>query len=269
MNDEEVIADEDANSLVEYLFVTCKGDALTSLAPADALGGQRDIVMYTKGDVSAHLEDGNMLTGVVLSGGDWILFSDGVISFDAHFTLAKSVLDADILQDRAASLHRELHWNKDGMAERMWPKDDFLVDVFLVGQAPLPPHEPNGSGTWEIKFAIAGKLEAATEAPPWAKARFADLAKGAQRFKNLITNQCLAIGTLTLESREISKVTAFEFLLQPLDVGTAHEAIKEKLGKLEEARKKAQAAKDAKKKARNSKRPPRKPKKATTRPEEA
>jgi len=193
---------------VKFVFVNCEGDAVTSLEPARALGGKRDIVMYSKGTVEVRLEGDGELDGVVLSGGDWVLFSGGAVLFDAHFTLGKSVLDADILQDIAASLRRELRWD--------WPKDDFLIDVFLVGQAPVP-EDPPAAGRWAIPFAIPAKLEAATKAPPWAKARFSELAREATRFKALIEKQCLAIGWLTLESGKISSVSSFEFVLGPIE----------------------------------------------------
>jgi hypothetical protein len=189
------------------LTVSCVGDReVTSAEVAPISGGQRIVVTYVSGEVIGE-SNGKDLKGFVLNGGDWIFVrDDGVVLFDAHFTIGKSLLDADLLQDVAATLRRELL--------RVWPQDDYLADLFLVGQAPLPVQDWHG-GDIDVPFSIPVRVEAATKAPPWAKARFGDLAEGAERFVPFTGHQCTAEGTLEIRA---GRVTAIEFdvkLVQP------------------------------------------------------
>jgi Protein of unknown function (DUF3237) len=188
------------------LTISCDGARqVTSLERAPVAGGQRVVVTYPSGKVTGRA-NGEDVEGVVLNGGDWILVrDDDVVVFDAHFTIGKRELDADVLQDIAATVRREL--------QKVWDKDDFLVDLFLVGQAPLPDREEWKNGDVEIPFLLPVRMEAATSAPPWAKARFGDLAEAAKRFTTFTGHQCLARGRLVIEG---GRVSAIKFDISPL-----------------------------------------------------
>ncbi len=191
-----------------FLTIACAGARQVNSAEcATVAGGQRIVVTYSSGDVTGRARDEDV-KGVVLNGGDWILVrNDGLVVFDAHFTIGKNEHDPDILQDIAATVRRELN--------REWDKTDFLVDLFLVGQARLPDQDAWEKGDIDIPFTIPVRMEAATEAPPWAKARFGDLAESAKRFSAFTGNQCLAGGKLKIQSGRVISIKFDVFPISP------------------------------------------------------
>jgi hypothetical protein len=235
-------------------FITCTkaGEDLISIEPSAVPGGRRIIVNYSKGIVRYTADPTSDQIGVVLNGGDWILVrDDGVVVFDAHFTIGKRKLDADVLQDIAAALRRELGLQElavslgralgrqdsaEALARKLgrpdiaaalgrersrqdiaktyrreadedWPVEDFVLDLFIAGQAPLLNKPVWDQALVDIDFALPVRVEGATRAPPWVKARFTQLAEGAERFAELTQHQCLAIGKLTMSKGLVTELS--------------------------------------------------------------
>ncbi len=168
---------------------------ISGMAPTTTPGGQRLHVSYTGGGVtlsSSGVSNVTHVVGRVLSGGDWLLIrSDDVAVFDAHFTLGKSLGDVSALANLNANFRAE--------RDKPPPPDDFLVDVFIAGQAPLPVSAIEFLSTRQtISVALPARFDAASRVETWAKPRFKELAKTAERFKHLVKTQCVARGTVTV-----------------------------------------------------------------------
>jgi Protein of unknown function (DUF3237) len=199
--------DRDGFEYHPCLSIKCDASAIDNLPLTKVPGGYRLRVVYSGGTVKllAGVERSPpALDGKVLSGGDWIFIrDDGAASFDTRLTLADSPQRVDLGANRRA---------KNATTSRHpTPENEFVLNCSMAGTVDLArflqsrPYTSWSGANGTLRVFLPTSFEASRSAP-WAQAVIRVLGEDYDRYRLLVTHQCIAKGSLEVTGGKITSL---------------------------------------------------------------